>query len=348
MPPKSPPRVAIVGLGTIGRIHAERILRLDAALAAGADVRADARELFAGEYDVPTYADHETMLADADIDAVFVCVPNRVHEQVAIDALEHECAVLLEKPLAHSVESAERIAAAAADAEASCVVGFTMRFSNATRRVAALRDEGRLGSVSHVDATYLRRNALPGEGRGWFTDPDLAGGGVAMDLGVHALDLALYLLEYPTVREVTGVTRSEFGDYDVEDSAHALVRCGDDRTISIRVSWRATRSSSKRCIVRGSDAGVEFNVTEPTLDVFDTRPVGTDESDGRPTGPDEMLSVDGGDMHLAEDRAFLATLAGERTALAGTVEDALTVQRVLRAIYDSSDRGEAVRPSEYQ
>ncbi|WP_306061614.1 Gfo/Idh/MocA family protein [Natronococcus wangiae] len=331
------PRVAIVGLGTIGRIHADRIERLDATLVAGADVSADARESFAAEHCVSTYADHETMLADAAIDAVFVCVPNSVHERVATDALERGCAVLLEKPLAHSLESADRIAVAAAEADAFCVVGFTMRFSNLTKRVATLREEGRLGSIGHVDVDYLRRDALPGEGRSWFTDPELAGGGVAMDLGVHVLDLALYLLEYPLVLEVTGVTRSEFGEYDVEDSALALLRCADGRTISVQTSWRATRSPSQRCVVRGTDAGAEFDVTEPDVEVFDAR-----------TTVEETLAVDVDDMHLAEDRAFLEALAGERTELAGTVDDALTVQRVLRAIYDSSDRGEAVRLAEYR
>ncbi|MFC4440006.1 MULTISPECIES: Gfo/Idh/MocA family protein [Natrialbaceae] len=332
------PRVAIVGLGTIGRIHANRIHRLDATLVAGTDVSADARESFAAEYGVSTYADHETMLESTDTDAVFVCVPNRVHERVATDALDSGRAVLLEKPLAHSLESAERIAAAADDADAFCAVGFTMRFSNLTRRVVTLREEGRLGSISHVDVNYLRRDALPGEGRSWFTDPDLAGGGVAMDLGVHVVDLALYLLEYPTVLEVTGVTRSEFGKYDVEDSALALLRCADDRSISVQTSWRATRPPSQQCVVRGTDAGVEFDVTEPDVDLFDAR---TD-------GADETLAVDVADMHLAEDRAFLEALDGERKGFSRTVEDALTVQRVLRAIYDSSNRDEAVRLDEYR
>lgn len=278
------------------------------------------------------------MLADAAVDAAFVCVPNSVHERVATDVLERGCAVLLEKPLAHSIESAERIAAAADDADAFCAVGFTMRFSNLTRRVVALREAGRLGSISHVDVDYLRRDALPGEGRSWFTDPELAGGGVAMDLGVHVIDLALYLLEYPPVLEVTGVTRSEFGAYDVEDSALALLRCADDRTIAVQTSWRATRSPSQRCVVRGTDAGVEFDVTEPDLEVFDARG----------DGADETISVGVGDMHLAEDRAFLEALDGEPTALTGTVDDALTVQRVLRAIYDSSERDEAVRLDEYR
>lgn len=338
MTAESPPRVAIVGLGTIGRIHANRIRQLDATLVAGTDVSADARESFAAEYDISTYENHETMLEDTAVDAVFVCVPNRFHERVAIDALETGRNVLLEKPLAHTLESAERIANAAAASDGFCMIGFTMRFSSLTRRVATLRDEGRLGSITHVDVNYVRRDDLPGEGRSWFTDPELAGGGVLMDLGVHVIDLALYLLEYPTVHEVTGVTRSEFGEYDVEDSALALLRCADGRTISVQTSWRATRSPSQRCVVRGTDAGVEFDVTEPDVEVFDAQENGTDET----------LAVGVGEMHLAEDRAFLEALAGERDNLARTVDDALTVQRVLRAIYDSSDRGEAVRLDEYR
>lgn len=321
--------IGIVGLGTIGRIHGERLAELGADLA-GADLDAGAREAFAEKFDAPTYEDHGALL-EAGVDGVVVGVPNRVHEEVAVDALEAGADVLIEKPLAHSVGSAERIARAARESAGFCTVGFTMRYSPLTERVVELREAGRFGSISHVDVDYLRRGGVPGGGRGWFTDPDLAGGGVLMDLGVHVVDLALHVLGYPEIEEVGGRARSEFGEYPVEDSATALLRTADGRTVSVDTAWHGTAAPSRECVVRGTEAGVAFEVTEPDLTVYDADP----------EAGSETVAVEAGDIHLAEDRAFLGTVAGERDP-EGTVEEALTVQRVIEGIYESSDRGRAV------
>lgn len=324
-------RIGVVGLGTIGRIHAERMADLGADLA-GADLDVDARQSFEETFDAATYEDHNALL-ESGVDAVVVGVPNRFHEEVAVDALEVGVDVLLEKPIAHDLESAERIAAAARTADGFCMVGFTMRFASQTERVVELRESGRLGSISHVDGSYLRRDSAPAGGRGWFTDPEMAGGGALVDLGVHVIDLALYMLDYPDVVEVSGVVRSEFGDYEVDDSATALLRCADGQTIGVEASWRATCSSSRTMVVRGTGGGVEFEIGESELTLLD--------ADGE-TDPEE-LDVTGEDMHGAEDRMFLDGVAGEHHDLGETVEQGLVVQRILDAIYESSERGEAVR-----
>lgn len=327
----TPVRIGIVGLGTIGHIHAERIDTLGGELA-GADLDSDARVKFEEEFDASTYPDHEALL-ESGVDAVIVGVPNSVHETVALDALESGVDVLIEKPLAHTVESAGRIAHAARDADGFCTVGFTMRYSSQTERVTALRDAGAFGSLSHVDVTYLRRGGVPGGGNGWFTNRDLAGGGVLMDLGVHVIDLALYVLDYPEVIEVSGTVRSEYGEYDVDDSATGLLRLADGRTISVDTSWHGTFAPERSCAVRGSEAGAAFDVGESELSL-----VSADADEAV-----ESVSVDGTDMHLAEDRAFLEAVADKREPPAGIVEEALTVQLVIDALYESGESGTAVR-----
>ncbi|MCL7417566.1 MAG: Gfo/Idh/MocA family oxidoreductase, partial [Halalkalicoccus sp.] len=225
------------------------------------------------------------------------------------------------------------IAAVARDADGFCTVGFTMRYSSQTKRVAKLREEGRFGSISHVDMTYLRRGGVPGGGDSWFTNRDLAGGGVLMDLGVHIIDLALHLLDYPEVSEVTGTTRSEYGEYDVDDSATGLLRLADGRTVSVDTSWHGTCDPERTCVVRGSEAGAAFEIGESELSI-----VSADADD-----PVETVAVDDADMHRAEDRAFLEAVTGELEPPAETFEEALTVQRVIDALYESGERGTAVR-----
>lgn len=326
----TPARIGVVGLGTIGRIHAERLDHLGAELV-GVDLDGEAREAFATQFDAPTYDDHHTLL-DAGVDAVIVGVPNRFHEGIAIAALEVGVDVLVEKPLAHSVESAARIVEAARDSDGFCTVGFTMRHSSLTDHVRELTEEGRFGRISHVDVEYLRRDFVPGDGRGWFTDASLSGGGVLMDLGVHVIDLALYLLEYPTVTEVSGVTRSEFGEYEVDDSATALLRCADGRTVAVDTSWKSAVEPSRRCAVRGTEGGAAFEVSGSELTLV------SPEDDRI-----ETVTIEAEDMHLAEDRAFLEAVVGERGSPDETVEEALEVQRVIEGIYESTRRGEAVR-----
>jgi len=113
----------IVGLGNIGQYHAERLVELGVTLAGGMDIAAEARTRFARRYDVDVYDEHHE-LYDA-VDAVIITTPNKYHEEYAVDALERDLHVLLEKPLGHSIESAERIADAAAASKGTRWSGST-------------------------------------------------------------------------------------------------------------------------------------------------------------------------------------------------------------------------------
>ena len=327
-------RVGIVGCGTIGRSHAKRIVDLGHDLVAAVDVSASAREQFAETYGVDTY-EHHAELAAAALDAVIVATPNAFHEEVACAALEAGLDVLVEKPLAHTVESAERIAAAAREASGFCMVGFVMRFADVTREVETLRQAGAFGDVSHVHANYVRRK-VPSLDRGWFVDERLSGGGALIDVGVHVLDLALHVAGFPAVREVTGTTRSEYGEYDVEDSATAFVRCADGKTITLEVAWMAPADATRACTVRGTDGGARFDVTQPNVTRFE-------RTDDGSSYRERVVEVPRNDIHRREDEVFLEAVAAGTPPDHCTVEEALTVQRVLDAIYESSEGGRAVR-----
>lgn len=122
------PSIGVVGLGLMGTRLADRLQRVGASIG-GADVSDEARTAFADEFDAAPFADHEEMLADASLDAVVVTTPNRYHEPVATSALAQDVHVLCEKPLAHTVESAERIVDGDVESEAFCMVGFCNRFA---------------------------------------------------------------------------------------------------------------------------------------------------------------------------------------------------------------------------
>ncbi|WP_255170740.1 Gfo/Idh/MocA family protein [Natrononativus amylolyticus] len=347
-------RTGIVGLGNIGQYHADRLLDLGVSLVGGMDVSADARRRFTQRYDVDVYDDHQELYDS--VDAVVVTTPNKYHEPYAVDALERDLHVLLEKPLAHTLESAERIASAAADSDGVCMVGFNNRFANAVQIVKNRIDRGDLGEVTHLEANYVRRRGVPGRGS-WFTRRAVAGGGALIDLGVHAIDLSLYLLEYPSIREVTGVTRTEFGSredyaylemwgedagpgaFDVDDSASAFIRCASGKTVSLEVAWATNRPANHEFVVRGTEAAARFDLLEEDLSFHAANKVGPDHLE------DTSVTTAQNDTHADEQRAFFDAIAADAD-LGESVAQALAVQRIVDGIYRSSEAGRTVEIGE--
>lgn len=342
------PRVGIVGLGGIGTHHANCLLDNDANLAAGLDIDAAARERFAEEYDVDTYADAEAFYEA--VDAVIVTTPNAFHEEYAVGALEAGCAVLVEKPVAHTLDSAERIAAAAGEADEICMVGFHNRYDPRADVLASYAEQGFFGEIQHVDATYVRRRGIPGQGT-WFTDADVAGGGALIDLGVHAIDLVLSIMDFPGIEEVSGVTRSTFGqredyvdvhgwgveegEFDVDDSVIAQFRTGDDATVSLDVAWASNRENEKSFLFRGTEGGAKLDL-DGELTLYESSGSGVDHH--RTT----TVDTESYDAHAAEQRAFLDAVAAGEHPGRNTVQQGLYVQRLIESIYRSSGEGGAV------
>ncbi|RQG95959.1 Gfo/Idh/MocA family protein [Natrarchaeobius chitinivorans] len=349
--------VGIVGLGGMGTLHARSLEELGADVVAGADLVEAQRRRFADEFSASTYETHEGLVVDDAVDAVVIATPNRFHEPIAVDALEAGCHVLVEKPLAHTLESAERIETAAKKADGTCMVGFHNRHAASMAMFEEYAARGRFGELTHVEANYVRRRGVPGPGS-WFTDPDLSGGGALLDIGVHALDLALYALDFPEITEVSGTTRTTFGSqeeyadpdgfgdnwnaesetYEVDDSVTALIRCESGQTISLEAAWATNREESMDFRVRGTQAGAQFDIGGTELKILEAGTAGCDHYadvalDGDPT-------VTG---YSEQDEEFLRAIANDADPETNTLDEALLVQRVIDAIYRSGELGRSVQ-----
>lgn len=348
-------RIGIIGLGLMGRVHARNVNNLGGTVVVGADISSAARDEFTDEFGVPTYEGHEGLLESETVDAVVITTPNRFHEPSAVAALEDGCDVLVEKPLAHSIEAAGRIATAADRAEGFCMVGFHNRFSPAATAAKAYADAGRFGDIGHIEATYVRRRGIPSRGS-WFTNAKLSGGGALIDVGVHVVDLALSILDFPDVTEVTGVARSNFGarddyadpdgfartwtsesdDFDVDDSVSAFIRCSTGQTIALEVAWATNRPPANELLVRGTRAGARFELEGEIVELYETSQLGVDHY-----VTSEIDARGGPDGHLAEMECFLEAVGSGDAPDQNTVAEGLAVQRVLDAIYRSSETGRA-------
>ena len=355
----------------MGRKHASILEELGAEIVAGVDVDTEAMGFFAETFDAETYGDHVELFEDTDVDALVVATPNRFHEAPAVAALESDRSVLIEKPLAHSLESARRIAAAAAASRGVCTVGFHNRYAGGARLFERERQADRFGTIRHVEANYIRRRGVPGAGS-WFTDPALAGGGALLDIGVHALDLALFVLGDPVVTEVSGVTRmtpgsrgdesgdTHYGEADdayVEDATTAFVRCEGGGTITLEVAWATNRESATDLTIRGTRAGAKFDIGGPDVHIFDDpRTTLADSNDGACDGQvatdgtggtldDVVLSTASTDAGTRkQDEMFLSAIAGGNPEIGDTVTAGLRVQGIIEAIYRSAATNRAIDP----
>ena len=216
--------------------------------------------------------DYRALLADPEVDVVSVCTPNDQHEQMVIAALEAGKHVYVDKPLAVTEESAARIAAAARGARGVTRMAFNNRYLPAMLRARELVEEGRIGEVLSLQARYLHSGSIdPAKPIGWKQQ---AQGGVILDLGSHALDLAVWLAGYP--RRVFCRTRTLYAERPTaaggverslsEDHALMLLELPNGALGSVEASKIATGSNDDLSIeIRGDRGALVWNAMDPSF-----------------------------------------------------------------------------------
>lgn len=239
-------RVGVIGLG-IGLKHIEGWREHpDVDVVAIADPDAKRLAKVGDEFSIDArYPDAQTMLEAERLDVVSVCTPNKFHKELTLDALRAGCHVLCEKPMAMNAEEGRAMLTAAQQAGKRLMINFSYRFSAQSRALKAQVDAGLFGDFYFGRTVWHRRRGMPGFG-GWFGTKSLAGGGPLIDLGVHRLDLALWLMGYPKPVWVMGSAYDPIArelatqsgkTFDVEDLAAALIRFDNGATLALEASW---------------------------------------------------------------------------------------------------------------
>jgi UDP-N-acetyl-2-amino-2-deoxyglucuronate dehydrogenase len=217
-------RAAVVGCGDVSVVHLQAIEKLDIELVGVCDTDQDRATAAAERYGVPRFADHRQLLRAVRPDVVHVCTPHDQHTEVAVDCLEAGVAVLVEKPVAHTVAEAQRLIAAA-DRHPEVKVGICLqnRYNATTRAARDLLASGELGALRGGSATVLwHRDAAYYRSRPWRGRKARSGGGVLINQAIHTLDLLEVLLgDVVRVRGHAG--RYALDDIDVEDTASMVL-----------------------------------------------------------------------------------------------------------------------------
>jgi predicted dehydrogenase len=320
------------------------------------------------EYGVATrYTSGEQMLQEEELDVVSVATPNKFHMPLTIAALGAGCHVLCEKPMALNAAEGRQMLAAAEAAGKRLMINFSYRFTEQSQALKAQVDSGILGQVYYARTVWLRRRGLPRFG-GWFGQKALSGGGPLIDLGVHRLDLALWLMGYPRPVWVMGSTYAPIASalaeqsgyqYDVEDLAVAMIRFANGASLQLEASW-ATHIQERELMetrLLGTEGGlVQRNRNEGyefEAEIYLDRAGSQFDMKLHPSRRPRQGSLSAM-YHLidsmANDRPHTAT--GDEGLLVmqildrphtATGDEGLLVMQILDAIYESAERGAPVQ-----
>lgn len=318
--------LGIIGMGYAGWQH----LRVAMALPQ-VQVRAVAEERAERLANLPAgiepHADWRTLLADAQIQAVTLCLPHYLHAEVALAALAAGKHVLVEKPLALDLKEAEILTAAAEATDRVTMVEMTHRFYPPVRQARDLVRSGRLGEIFAVEERIvqpLREDELPA----WMFRRSQAGGGVAMTNGVHLLDRIGWVCGQALCLH-RGIARQTQGLGDVEDTVAMLLSLADGTPVNLLAAWPRTPGQT--------DDELTLYGTGGTLRVWAWRGWAFEPAKGRreehscyPATADHFARVRVGMAGaLAE---FAAAIAEGRPASPG-FREILEVQRLIHQFY---------------
>jgi predicted dehydrogenase len=300
-----------------------------------------------------TFTDYRELLK-LDLDGVYICTPNRSHAEITIAALESKKHVLCEKPMAINYAEALKMTEAAKRANKLLTIGYQNRFNPESLFLKEECAAGVLGDIYFAKAKAVRRRAVPTWGV--FLNESEQGGGPLIDIGTHALDLTLWLMDNYKPKTVTGAvfhklnndTRPAnlWGPWDtkaftVEDSAFGFITMEDGAVINLEASWalNTLEVGEARTTLCGTKAGADMNngltingVKHDRL--YEFRPELT-------VGGVDFYEGDAELPEVMEQRVFLNAIMGEGE-LVVLPEQAAVVTRILDAVYESGKIGKQV------
>lgn len=351
-------RAGMVGCGGIAcNKHLPAIKRLGAVeMVAFCDIVAERAAKAKAEYgtaDTLVCTDYRDLL-QADLDIVYVCTPNRSHAEITIAALESGRHVMCEKPMAMNYQEAQAMIAAQQASGKLLTIAYQNRYRPDSTYLKKECEADVLGEIYYAKAKALRRRAVPTWGV--FLNEFEQGGGPLIDIGTHALDLTLWLMDNYEPAYVVGTTYHKlnqdtepgnaFGPWDpaaftVEDSAFGFLVMKNGATVTLEASWalNLVDAQEARTVLCGTRAGADMDdglringvrhnrqyVTRPALD------------------PGEVAFYEGEEDKAQdiEQAVFVKAVRGEGE-LVVKPEQAAVVTRILEAIYESARTGQPV------
>lgn len=352
-------RVGVIGCGGIANgKHLPALSRQDKVqVVAFCDIikeRAEAAAELYGGADAAVYTDYQELLKDASIDIVHVLTPNDAHAEISIAALEAGKHVMCEKPMAKTAADAKRMAEAARRTGKKLTIGYDNRFRQDSQYLKKVCEAGELGHIYYAKAHAIRRRAVPTWGV--FLDEEKQGGGPLIDIGTHALDLTLWMMDNYKPKVVLGTKYHElsqkedaanaWGPWDpkkftVEDSAFGMIVMENGATITLEASWalNSLDVDEAKCSLSGTEAGADMK-NGLRINGEKHSKLYTNEIE---LGAGGVAFYEGKEEKATdiELRKWIEAIEQDKDPVV-TPEQAYVVSRILEAIYESAQTGKAV------
>jgi len=339
-------KIGIVGAGNIAvNAHLPAYAACDnIEVVAICDLNLDRAKAAAEQYHIPAYfGSVEEMLENADIEAVDICTWNNGHAPVCIAAAKAGKHVVCEKPMAKSLADAKAMEAAVKEAGVTFMLAVPGRFNTQNMYVREMLEAGELGDVYYAKVANVRRRGTP---TGWFTDKKTSGGGPVIDIGVHSIDAAWYLMGNPKPTRVSAQVFAPHGDYqtkgvgrwqgtpcpdnqfDCEDSGVGVIHFENGAAMLFEATWAFNGPNHTDVQIVGSKSGVTLDpltVYGERLDYLS----------------DDVITVGDNDRFAEELKHFADCVLGGKTPKY-PLEQAVQMQQMLEAIYDSAAQGKKI------
>lgn len=295
------------------------------------------------------YSDYHDMLADAEIDFVSVCLPNYLHKQVTIDALNAGKHVHCEKPMAMNYAEARQMLETSMRTGKKLMIGLNNRYTPVNQFVRKYVEQGNIGEVYFAKCGWTDRMGLPPSG--WFTDAEKSGGGAVIDTAVHFIDLVMLMMGYPTVESVTARTFNRLiGDpqiamnfsfpgminaddqFTVEDMGTGIINLKGKKSIVFEHTWAANIDEGKRYYyLYGTKGGIEF-VNDKVKIIKTINGIQTDTT----------LCAEVQGVELEDEFSTLADAIISNKDISRIPTDASVMMKIIDGIYTSSKTGKMV------
>ncbi|WP_018963728.1 Gfo/Idh/MocA family protein [Coprothermobacter platensis] len=352
-------RVGIIGCGGIAFAkHMPFLSQTDGVEIAGfynpTEEKARRAKKEFGSKDAKIYKSWQELLEDPSIDVVHVLTPNKFHAEMSIAALEAGKHVMCEKPMATNVADAKRMIEAAKISGKKLTIAFQNRFRPENMMLKNIVERGDLGQIYFAKARALRRRGVPTWGN--FLNKDMQGGGALIDIGSHALDLTLWLMNNYQVKTVTGTTYGVLakqedaanpwgpwdpGKFEVEESAFGFVTMADGATVVVESSWALNilDEGEAQTVLCGSKAGAD-NMHGLRINGEDMGSLylKTVETDLHGAAYYESKPADPGELEI---RSWIEAIKDDKEPLVQP-EQAFAVTQIIDAIYTSAQTGKAI------
>ena len=355
-------KIAIVGAGWMAAYHVAGFRAAGAEVVAIADQNPAAAKVASQKYGVDkTFGDPKDLYgAIKDLDAVSIITPNVFHHAMVMEALAAGKHVFCEKPPGLNAAEVGQMVDAAEKAGKTLMFNFNNRARPESYAMREYFRSGAVGRVNSAQATWIRRNGIPGFG-GWFTTKKFSGGGPLIDL-LHMVDLALHFMGYPEPQFVVGQTFSDFidnkefkgpwgipdvkdGVTDVEASAHAFVTFKSGQVLSIRNSWAEMNEREVVSVVfQGQKAGGRiqrlFRVEGIDATSIDSCELYSQEN-GFPVNRTIIVEVDE-TMGRTRSAKNFALVLQDMEAPLNVPSEAHTLMKIIDGVYASAKSGRPV------